>query len=169
MQLPFQKGAAPHAAPRNALARFSRGFAARLTAATAGAPPSPASRPSRLRKLLSYYRPHLPLLVADLGCAILVSATALFLPLCANYVTKQLVGLTAAPEALGQIYLMGAVMLAVLGIQVLSTFFVDYQGHMMGGAHRERRAPRAVRALPEALLQLLRPAARRPADEPHHQ
>ncbi|HTN63853.1 MAG TPA: ABC transporter ATP-binding protein, partial [Devosia sp.] len=34
--------------------------------------------------------------------------------------------------AISQIYLMGALMLAMLAIQVLAVFFVDYQGHVMG-------------------------------------
>ena len=86
----------------------------------------------RARKFLSYYKPHLPLLVADLVCALLVAAMALLLPLCANYVTKRLIELPEVPEALGQIYAMGGLMVGVLAIQVLATFFVDYQGHMMG-------------------------------------
>src|SRR6516162_11064230 len=47
---------------------------------------------ARLRKFLSYYRPHVGLLLADLGCAALVSATTLALPLLANYVVKRLTG-----------------------------------------------------------------------------
>ncbi len=43
---------------------------------------------SRMYKFLSYYRPHLPLLLADLLCAILVAGTAVALPLCANVVTS---------------------------------------------------------------------------------
>ena len=89
-------------------------------------------RRSRARQFLSYYRPHLPLLTADLSCALLVAATALFLPLCANYVTKYLVTLPNAPDALTQIYWMGGAMLALLAVQVLATLFVDYQGHVMG-------------------------------------
>jgi len=84
-----------------------------------------------LRKFLSYYRPHIGLLLADLGCAVLVSATTLALPLCANYVVKRLTagaGPTLAPE----VWTMGAVMLALLAVQALSTLFVDYQGHVMG-------------------------------------
>jgi ATP-binding cassette subfamily B protein len=92
----------------------------------------PAQTRTRLAKFLSYYRPHIPLLLADLGCAVIVAMTALSLPLCANYVTKRLVTLGEGRDALGQIYAMGAVMLALLGIQALSTLFVDYQGHMMG-------------------------------------
>jgi len=90
-----------------------------------------AISPARLRRFLSYYRPHVPLLVADLACATVVAATALFLPLCANYVTKSLVA-GEPPVDLGGIYAMGGVMLTLLVVQALSTLFVDYQGHVMG-------------------------------------
>src|SRR5271170_2518584 len=63
---------------------------------------------ARLRKFLSYYRPHIGLLLADLGCAALVSATTLGLPLCANYVVKQLTHGGASPAFLQQIWIMGA-------------------------------------------------------------
>jgi len=89
-------------------------------------------RSLRFRKFLSYYRPHLPLLLADVACALIVSLTALFLPLFANHITKRLVALDDVPDALGQIYAMGGIMLALLAIQALSTLFVDYQGHVMG-------------------------------------
>jgi len=108
----------PHARHSRFLARFRRN------------PASP--RAARARKFLSYYRPHLPLLAADLFCALLVAASAVALPLCANIVTTRLIALPDTPDALGQIYAMGAVMLAVLAVQVLAIFFVDYQGHMMG-------------------------------------
>jgi len=87
---------------------------------------------SRMRKFLSYYRPHLPLLLADLLCAILVAGTALALPLCANIVTSRLMALPNAPEAFAQILGMGGIMLAVLAVQIAAIFFVDYRGHVMG-------------------------------------
>jgi len=94
---------------------------------------TPAPRPSaRWRTFLSYYRPHLPLLAGDLACAMLIAATALALPLCANYVTRNLVELPEAPQAIGSIYAVGGLMLALLAAQVLAIFFVDYQGHVMG-------------------------------------
>ena len=61
-----------------------------------------------------------------------MSATTLLLPLCANYVVRRLTEGHGDPALLGGIYLMGAVMLALLGVQALCTIFVDYQGHMMG-------------------------------------
>lgn len=96
------------------------------------APAQPNRKWARARKFVSYYRPHLPVLVADLFCAALVAATALALPLCANYVTTTLLAAPHAPDILGRIYTVGAVMLAILAVQVVAIFFVDYQGHVMG-------------------------------------
>lgn len=87
---------------------------------------------ARARRFLSYYRPHIPLLLADLACAVIVAATALALPLCAHRVTQRLATGNDASAVLSEIYAMGAVMLLLLAAQAVSTLFVDYQGHMMG-------------------------------------
>src|SRR5580658_4029650 len=105
------------------------------TSARETAPPSPRNTPldfARLKTFLSYYRPHIPLLLADIGCAVIVSMTALFLPLCANPATRRLAAAHSAASVLGEIYVMGAVMLALLAAQAVCTLFVDYQGHVMG-------------------------------------
>jgi ATP-binding cassette subfamily B protein len=86
---------------------------------------------SRSRKFISYYKPYLGLLAADLACAFIVAGTTLALPLCANYITKNLLG-SPAPDALPQIYAMGALMLALVAVHTLCNGFVDYRGHMMG-------------------------------------
>lgn len=90
-----------------------------------------ASR-ARLNTFVSYYRPHIPVLMADIACAVLVSMTALFLPLCANHITRRLATLHSASALFGEIWVMGAAMLALVAIQAVSTLFVDYQGHVMG-------------------------------------
>ncbi len=36
------------------------------------------------------------------------------------------------PNAINQIYMMGAVMLVLVAVHTLCEMFVDYQGHMMG-------------------------------------
>lgn len=95
---------------------------------------------ARLKKFLSYYKPYWGLFVADLVCALLVSATALAMPLCVRYITKTVLE-NPGPSALSQIYGMGAVMLALLAVHVLCNAFVDYQGHMMGALmERDMRA-----------------------------
>lgn len=99
-------------------------------AAKAGSAPTTAAR-SRLKKFFSYYKPYLGLFFADMACALLVSATTLLIPLCARYITKTILeGKT--PHALHDIGLIGALMLALVGVQTLCTMFIDFQGHMMG-------------------------------------
>jgi len=86
---------------------------------------------SRSKKFLSYYKPYLGLFFADMACAFIVSATTLILPLCARYITKNVLeGNT--PNALNQIYTMGAVMLVLIVVHTVCNMFVDYQGHTMG-------------------------------------
>lgn len=85
----------------------------------------------RARKFLSYYKPYLGLLLADMACAFVISIIALILPLCARYITKNVFEGNMS-DALPQIYVMGAIMLALLVVQVLCNFFVDYRGHSMG-------------------------------------
>lgn len=87
---------------------------------------------ARLRKFVGYYRPYLPLLMAVLASAILVAATAIALPLCASYMTMRLPELAQTDTAMIQILGMGGLMLVVWVIQALATYFVDYQGHVMG-------------------------------------
>src|SRR5205085_11772973 len=98
--------------------------------AKAGSASSAAAR-SRGKKFFSYYKPYLGLFFADMACALIVSAITLLLPLCARYITKNILeGNT--PHAPNHIYLMGALMLALVGIQTLCTMFIDFQGHLMG-------------------------------------
>ena len=86
---------------------------------------------SRSGKFVSYYRPYLGLFMTDMACAFVVSAVTLLLPLCIRFVTKNILE-GNAPDALSQIYMMGAVMLALVAIHTACSLFVDYQGHMMG-------------------------------------
>ncbi len=86
----------------------------------------------RWSKFLSYYRPHTGVLIADLVCAVVIAATALALPLSANFVVKRLADAAGSLAVLQEIYTIGAAMLALLAVQAMCTLFVDYQGHVMG-------------------------------------
>jgi ATP-binding cassette subfamily B protein len=83
------------------------------------------------KKFLSYYKPYLGLFFGDMACALVVSGTALTLPLCANYITKHILE-NNAPNALDKIFGMGTLMLVLLLVHTLCNMFVDYQGHVMG-------------------------------------
>ncbi|MCI0645254.1 MAG: ABC transporter ATP-binding protein/permease [Chloroflexi bacterium] len=86
---------------------------------------------SRSKKFLSYYKPYLGLFFADMASAFIVSAITLILPLCARYITKNVLA-GNMPNALNQIYMMGAVMLVLVIVHAVCNTFVDYRGHMMG-------------------------------------
>ncbi len=94
---------------------------------------SDAARPAHTRgkKFLSYYKPYMGLFFADIACALIVSAITLLLPLCAQYLTKNILE-GHDPHELRDIALLGAFMLALVVIQTLCTMFIDFQGHMMG-------------------------------------
>lgn len=85
----------------------------------------------RMKKFLSYYIPYLRLFFADMGCAVIQSATTLLLPLCISYITKNILTEPTA-GALNQIYIMGAIMLALVIVHTACNLFVSYQGHVMG-------------------------------------
>lgn len=85
----------------------------------------------RTRKFLSYYKPYQGLFWADMACAFVVSVTTLLIPLCANYITKNVLA-SSGPGAISRIFGMGAVMLGLIVVHTLSNMFVAYQGHMMG-------------------------------------
>ena len=86
---------------------------------------------SRRRKFFSYYKPYRSLLAADLACAFLVSAIVLALPLCARYITNDVLA-AGMSDPLPHILAMGAVMVALIFVHMLCNTFVDYRGHMMG-------------------------------------
>lgn len=86
---------------------------------------------SRSKKFLSYYKPYWRLFLADMACAFIVSAVTLLLPLCIRYITKNVLA-GPLPNALNQLYLMGAVMLVLVAVHTVCNMFVAYQGHMMG-------------------------------------
>jgi ATP-binding cassette subfamily B protein len=86
---------------------------------------------SRSKKFLSYYKPYLGLLAADLACAFVVSATTLLFPLCIRYLTKNVLE-GSSPNTFNQIFMVAAAMVGLVAARTACNMFVDYQGHMMG-------------------------------------
>jgi len=85
----------------------------------------------RIRKFFSYYRPYLGLFLSVMACAVVVAAVALLLPLCVRYITKNVLE-SGAPDAMPQIYAVGALMLLLTGIHTAGSYIVDYHGHALG-------------------------------------
>ena len=85
---------------------------------------------SRSKKFLSYYKPYIRWVLADLACAFLLSAVTVIFPLCVRYITKDI--LESSSPSLEPIYIMAGVMLVLVAVHTLCNMFIDYQGHMMG-------------------------------------
>ena len=93
-----------------------------------------------LRQILSFYKPYKGLFAADLLCSLIAAAIGLVLPLGAGYITDNVLtgDLSAAP---GKILGVGALLLGLVLVQALCSYFMDYQGHAIGARmERDMRA-----------------------------
>ena len=80
-------------------------------------------------KLLSaFYRPYRGLFAADLICAMLVSGIALIVPLGVRYIADTLLNKGEYQLVLRA----GLLLLGLVIVQALCTYFYDYQGHYLG-------------------------------------
>lgn len=78
--------------------------------------------------LISFYKPYRGLFAADLICALAVSGIALAVPLGVRYIADTL--LSAGDFSM--VLRVGLILLALVIIQALCTYFYDYQGHYLG-------------------------------------
>ncbi|MFC0471376.1 ABC transporter ATP-binding protein [Halalkalibacter kiskunsagensis] len=83
------------------------------------------------KKFFSYYKPYKTLFFSVLTCATIVSLLTLVFPLLVRYITKEVLegDLSAA---LSEVYWIGGLMLVLIAIQNIGTYFVDYKGHEVG-------------------------------------
>ena len=84
-----------------------------------------------LKKLASYYRPYMPLFLADMFFAILGAAVTLVIPLIVRYITNEVLALESR-EALDKITLLGILMLALVAVEFICNYFITNFGHVMG-------------------------------------
>lgn len=86
---------------------------------------------SRLKLLAGYYKPYKALFFWDLFFAFLGAAVTLMIPLLVRYIMNH-VGSMPVSEAKGVIFQIGAIMIALILVQLFSRYFITYYGHMMG-------------------------------------
>lgn len=87
--------------------------------------------------LLSFYRPYRGLFAADLICSLAAAGIALAVPLGVRYIADTL--LNAGDFSL--VLRAGLILLALVIVQALCTYFYDYQGHYLGAKiERDMRA-----------------------------
>lgn len=84
-----------------------------------------------LRKLAAYYKPYMPLFLADMFFAIIGAAVTLVIPLIVRYITGNVIVLEPQ-EALHKILVLGLVMLVLVLIECYCNYFISNYGHVMG-------------------------------------
>lgn len=91
----------------------------------------------KLKLLLSFYKPYRGLFAADLICSLAASGIALAVPLGVRYIADTLLNAGDFSRVLWA----GLVLLALVLVQAMCTYFYDYQGHCLGAKiERDMRA-----------------------------
>jgi len=95
-----------------------------------------------LKRFLPFYRPYLPVLIKDLGCAALTTVCEMVLPLIIRYITNT--GSTSlAALTTGLIFRLAFLYFVLRIIDSLANFYMAYTGHVMG-THIETDMRRAA-------------------------
>lgn len=84
-----------------------------------------------LKKLASYYKPYMPLFLADMFFAIVGAGVTLVIPLIVRYITNEVLALGSG-QAFDKIALLGIVMLALVAVECFCNYFIANYGHVMG-------------------------------------
>jgi ABC transporter transmembrane region./ABC transporter. len=81
-----------------------------------------------LRKFISYYKPHIWLLILDLVCALLISAADLVYPM----VTRDLINNVIPQGNTRLIFIIGGALFIIYFIRMIMEYIVGYYGHLLG-------------------------------------
>lgn len=86
---------------------------------------------SNLKRMLSYYRPHMGMFMADLLFATISAGVALIIPLFVRYVTRTLI-YKESNQIVKEIGVIALLMILLLLIDCFARFFIGNYGHVMG-------------------------------------
>ena len=82
----------------------------------------------KLKRFISYYKPHRFLFFADLFAALLLAACDIFYPM----VTRLMLNEYIRNNQLKKLLIVGGFLLIVFGVKYFLNYFVTYYGHVMG-------------------------------------
>lgn len=85
----------------------------------------------KLKKLFAYYGPYKSLFYSDMFFAILGAAVTLVIPLVVRHITNEVVYFEK-PQAREALLMLGALMVALVLLEIFCNFYIAYFGHIMG-------------------------------------
>jgi ATP-binding cassette subfamily B protein len=87
---------------------------------------------NKFKKFLSYYKPYRGLFLTDMFFALVAAGVSLVYPLIVRYITSDLLVNYELSEALDTIIKLGFLMIGLAILELVSNFYISYQGHVMG-------------------------------------
>lgn len=81
-----------------------------------------------IRRFAGYYRPHMAMFIADLACALALSAINLIYPI----ITRKMINEFIPDGALRLLVIWAAVLLGLYIVKLFLNYFVSYWGHVVG-------------------------------------
>ncbi|MBR5473429.1 MAG: ABC transporter ATP-binding protein [Clostridia bacterium] len=87
-----------------------------------------------LKRFLSYYKPHKKIFILDMLASFTMSAIGIFYPM----ITRQLLNDFMPNKKYNEIIICGSLLLVVYLMRMGLSYFVQYQGHMMGVKMQEQ-------------------------------
>ena len=81
-----------------------------------------------LKRFLSYYKPHKKIFALDMGASFLLSLISIVYPI----VTRKMLNDLIPNRNFRMIVLLGSLLLVLYLIRMMLSYFIQYQGHMMG-------------------------------------
>lgn len=90
----------------------------------------------RMKKFLSYYKPHKKIFIMDMSFAAVSSVCVLLFPLVSGYITAEVLG-DWSQTTQNNLIIAGGALLALIVIRVISNIIYAYFGHAMGAKMEE--------------------------------
>ncbi len=81
-----------------------------------------------LKKFLSYYEPHKKIFALDMGASLLMSVISIIYPI----ITRRMLNDLIPNKDYRMIVLLGLMLFGLYIVRMLLSYFIQYQGHMMG-------------------------------------
>ena len=81
-----------------------------------------------LKRFLSYYKPHIKLLILDMLAALTISLIGMVYPL----VTNKMLNVFIPEKMYGTIVIAGTIVLILYIVRMLLRYFMQYYGHLIG-------------------------------------
>ncbi len=85
---------------------------------------------NKIKKFISYYKPYIPLFLADMFCASVAAGVTLVFPMVTRYITGTI--LQKEPIEFSMIYKLGIFLIVLVIVEYFCNYFIAYQGHVMG-------------------------------------